>query len=422
MLPRLCWSSVGHSGFHVGVQLTQPTYKTLMTHTSDTDLLNHVLQLVSDSGSDGLLECFRLLLNEAMRHERSETLSAQPYQRTDARQGYSNGFKPKTLLTRMGPVELEIPQVRNGVPFYPSALDKGLRSEQALKLALAEMYVQGVSTRKVSAIVEELCGCSVSSTHVSDCAKKLDSQILLWRNRQLGSTPYLILDARYEKVRRDGQVLDCAVLVALGIDNKGKRSIVGVSAALSEAEVHWREFLKDLQKRGLHGVKFIVSDDHAGLKAARRAVFTSVPWQRCQFHLQQNAQAYVKSLDQRKPVASAVRAIFNCADLDASKTLLKQTVDKYLKTNSKLAEWMEASIPEGLSVFSMPEPHRCRLRTSNALERVNEEIRRRTRVANIFPNEQSLLRLVGAMLMEKSEDWETGKTYLNMKAQDLTQE
>ena len=393
-----------------------------MTHDSDSELLNHIVQLLNENGSEGLLECFRLLLNEAMRQERSEILGAQPYERTEQRQGYSNGYKPKTLLTRMGPVDLQIPQVRDGVAFYPKALEKGLRSEQALKLALAEMYVQGVSTRKVSAIVEELCGSSVSSTQVSDCAQKLDAQIQQWRTRSLGAFPYLVLDARYEKVRQDSQVLDCAVLIAMGVNAHGKRSIIGVSAALSEAEVHWREFLKDLQQRGLHALKFIVSDDHAGLQAARKAVFPGVPWQRCQFHLQQNAQAYVKSLDQRAPVAQSIRSIFNSPNLHAAQAQLKAVVGKYQKSNAKLADWIEENIPQGLAVFALPEEHRRRLRTSNGLERVNQEIRRRTRVANIFPNEQSLLRLVSALLMEISEEWETAKIYLNMDAQDPTPE
>ena len=392
--------------------------ETLMTHESDTDLLNHVLQLVTENGSQALSECFRLLLNEAMRQERSQALGAEPYERSEARQGYANGFKPKTLLTRMGPVELQIPQVREGVGFYPKALEKGLRSEQALKLALAEMYVQGVSTRKVSAIVEELCGGSVSSTQVSQCAKKLDEKIQVWRNRPLGAFPYLVVDARYEKVRRDGHVLDCAVLIAMGVDLEGKRSILGVSVALSEAEVHWREFLQELQQRGLHALKHIVSDDHTGLKAARKAVFPGVAWQRCQFHLQQNAQAYVPSLDQRTPVAQSIRSIFNCADLNSANVRLKQVVSHYQKTNAKLAQWIEGNIPEAFSVFALPEKHQKRMRTSNALERINQEIKRRTRVAKIFPNEASLLRLVSALLMETSENWESGKIYLNMEPVD----
>ena len=252
--------------------------------------------------------------DEAMRQERSHALQAQPYERTETRQGHANGFKPKTLATRLGPIQFRVPQVRGEVDFYPSALDKGIRSEQALKLALAEMYVQGVSTRKVSAIVEQLCGHSVSSTQVSQCAAQLDAQLEIWRTRPLGCFPYVFIDARYEKVRQGGSVLDCAVLIALGVGSDGKRSILGVSVALSEAEVHWRSFLSTLQKRGLHGVQLLISDDHAGLGAARTAVFPAVPWQRCQFHLQQNAQAYVPRLDQRAEVAQTIRSVFDCPD------------------------------------------------------------------------------------------------------------
>src|SRR5271157_885110 len=278
--------------------------KSMTTHRTDPELLNTVLQLLTDQGATGgLAEGLRLLVNEAMRQERSQALQAQPYQRTKTRQGHSNGFKPKTLDTRLGSIQFRIPQVRGGLDFYPSALEKGVRSEQALKLALAEMYVQGVSTRRVSAIVEQLCGTSVSSTQVSQCAAQLDVQLQAWRSRPLAAFPYLMLDARYEKVRHAGQLLDCAVLIAVGIDPNGKRSVLGLSVALSEAEVHWRQFLQSLQQRGLHGVRFIVSDDHAGLGIARTAVFPSVPWQRCQFHLQQNAQAYIPRLDQRTAVA-----------------------------------------------------------------------------------------------------------------------
>jgi len=182
-----------------------------MAHHTDPELLNHVLQLLSDQGHDGFAEGIRLLVNEAMRIERHQVLQAQPYERTDSRQGYANGYKPKTLASRVGPITFSVPRVRGQTDFYPSALEKGLRSEQALKLALAEMYVQGVFTRKVSAIVEELCGASVSSTQVSACAKALDAELQKWRDRPLGSCPYLVLDARYEKVRHDGQLRDCAV-------------------------------------------------------------------------------------------------------------------------------------------------------------------------------------------------------------------
>jgi putative transposase len=387
-----------------------------MTHQNDSELLNTILQQLNDTGLGGLLDGFRILLNEAMLRERSQALGAQPYERTDSRQGYANGFKSKTVHTRMGQLNLDIPQVRGPVDFYPSALEKGLRSEQALKLALAEMYVQGVSTRKVAAIVEELCGHSVSSTHVSQCAAKLDTLLETWRNAPLGRVAYVILDARYEKVRQDGQVLDCAVLIASGVEPSGKRRILGVSVALSEAEVHWREFLTRLQERGLCGVSYFVSDDHAGLKAARRAVFPSVPWQRCQFHLQQNAQAYVPKLDQRSKVAAQIRSVLNSADRPAAEQRLKEVVKEHQKTTPKLARWMEENLPEGLTVFTLPAEHQRRMRTTNSLERVNQELRRRTRVAGIFPNEASLLRLISARLMEISEEWETGKIYLNMQS------
>jgi len=386
-----------------------------MTHRADSELLNTVLQLITEQGPAGLAEGLRLLVNEAMLVERSQTLQAQPYQRTETRLGYANGFKDKTFTTRLGPIKFDIPQVRGDVPFYPSALQKGLRSEQALKLALAEMYVQGVSTRKVAAIVEELCGAAVSSTQVSECTKLLDTELEKWRARPLGCCPYLVLDARYEKVRLNGQLLDCAVLLAMGVNPDGKRTLLGVSVALSEAEVHWRAFLQSLSQRGLAGVQFIVSDNHVGLKAARTAVFPAIPWQRCQFHLQQNAQAHVPRLDQRAQVARAIRSLFDSPDLAAAQHQLKQLIDLYAKSAPKLAAWMEENLPQGFTAFGLPLAHQKRLRTSNALERVNQEIKRRTRVARLFPNEASLLRLVTAVIAEISEAWESGKIYLTME-------
>ena len=393
--------------------------KTIMTHPTQSELLNTVLQLFTREGLEGFAEGIRLLVNEAMRLERAAVLQAAPYERTDARLGHANGFKPKTVATRMAPITFSIPQVRGDTGFYPSALEKGIRSEQALKLAMAEMYVQGVSTRKVSAIVEELCGSSVSSTQVSACAQLLDLELQKWRDRPLESFPYLVFDARYEKVRHDGQLRDCAVLIALGITPAGQRVILGVSVALSEAEVHWRAFFQSLVQRGLCGVTYIVSDDHPGMAAARQAVFGAVPWQRCQFHLQQNAQAYVPRLDQRAEVARLIRSIFECASRPAAEQRLKEIVSQYTQSAPKLAVWMEENLPQGLTVFSLPAHHQKRLRTSNALERVNQELKRRTRVARVFPNETALLRLISALLNETSDEWETGKLYLNMEC--LTQ-
>ena len=308
---------------------------------------------------------------------------------------------------------MRVPQTR-GVEFYPSALEKGVRSERALKLAVAEMYVQGVSTRKVAAITEQLCGLEVTSGQVSRAAGALDEELQKWRDRLLGEAPYLILDARYEKVRHGGSVVSCAVLVAIGIDPQGQRSVLGVSVSLSEAEAHWRESLASLQARGLHGVRLVTSDAHAGLKEALDARLSGVPWQRCQFHLMKNALAYVPRPSMQPEVVASLRAVFDAPDRSEAERQLDLAVKKHRAKAPKLAEWLEVNVPESLTVFSLPAKHRRRLRTSNMLERLNEEINRRTQVAGLFPNEASALRLVSAVLMEISEDWETGRKYLTM--------
>lgn len=385
-----------------------------MAHHDQSNARDEVVHLLAEHGFEGMAQALETLLNEAMKLERSAVLGAAPYERTEARLGYANGFKPKTVASRLGKLHLQVPQTR-GVEFYPSALERGERSERALKLALAEMYVQGVSTRKVAEITRELCGCEVSSMQVSRAAELLDAELEIWRNRPLGATPYLILDARYEKVRHGGSVVDCAVLIAIGVTPDGRRSILGVSVSLSEAEVHWRAFLKSLIDRGLHGVRLITSDDHAGLGQARRACLPSVPWQRCQFHLMQNALHYVPKLPMRREVARDLRGVWDAPDRSEAERQLAALVEKYQTTAPQLAAWLEANVPEGLTVFALPAEHRRRLRTSNPLERLNEEIKRRTRVATLFPNEDSLLRLVTAILQETSEDWETGKIYLNLE-------
>lgn len=383
-----------------------------MTYRNDSTLSDDLLETIAENGMEALPEVLRLLLNAAMLLERQKHLGAGPYERTPERSAHANGFKDKTVHTRMGALALSIPQVREG-GFYPSALEKGLRTERALKLALAEMYVQGVSTRRVAAITEQLCGFEVSSSQVSRAAAEMDATFAAWRNRPLGEFPYVYLDARYESVRVDGRKHDAAVLIALGVDTAGKRQILGVSVSLSEQEVHWRTFLQSLVQRGLSGIRLVVSDAHAGLAAARRAVLGSVCWQRCQFHLQQNAQAYVTKQEQKAPLAAALRAVFNAANQHEAETLLAKLVTECRKTNPKLADGLETNVPEGFTVFSFPQNHRRLLRTTNGLERVNQEVKRRTRVCRLFPNEASCLRLVSAVLMEISEEWETGKAYLS---------
>ena len=389
-----------------------------MTQEKENNLLASLMQMVNENGLEAVAETFRILLNEAMKIERDQSLGAGLYERTDNRQGYANGYKPKSVDTRMGRLMVNVPQVRGSVQFYPSALEKGCRSERALKLAIAEMYVQGVSTRRVTEVLEKMCGLSVSSTQVSRVAQILDEELEKWRNRPLGEYPYLVLDAHYEKVRTAGSVVSCALLTAIGIDTDGRRSILGVSVSLSEAETHWREFLKSLQQRGLNGVKYVVSDDHDGLKAALNATMPGILWQRCQCHLQRNAASYVPKIKMRKQVHNDLRDIFNAPDRQQAQQRLKFYVAKYEKTAAKLSVWMEENLPEGLTVFALPEGHRKRMRTTNMLERVHEEINRRTRVAGLFPNEASLLRLVSAVLMELSEEWETGKRYLNMDVEN----
>jgi transposase-like protein len=227
---------------------------------------------------------------------------------------------------------------------------------------------------------------------------------------------YLYLDARYERVRQDGQVRDAAVLIATGVDPTGHRQVLGVSVALSEQEVHWRNFLQSLVTRGLRGLRLIISDDHAGLKAARQAVFGGVPWQRCQYHLQQNAQAYVPRKELQAEVAADIRMVFNAPDRTTANEYLTRIVQKYAKNASKLADWLEKNLPEGLTVFAFPVAHQRRLRTSNSLERVNRELDRRTTVVSIFPHEASCLRLVSAVLIEQDEEWQSGRVYLSFES------
>lgn len=384
-----------------------------MTCQIENTQFDFAMELLIQNGLDGIADSIAIMMNSAMQIERSRYLQAEPYERTGQRQGYANGYKPKTVKTRAGKVELAIPQTRDS-EFYPSCLERGLRSERALKIALAEMYVQGVSTRKVAKITEKLCGFEVSSSEVSRASKELDLQLESWRSRPLGAYPYVYLDARYENVRNGGIVTSSAVLVAIGVSTTGHRQVLGVSVELSEAEVHWRKFISNLKDRGLHGVKLFISDAHEGLKAARIATFPSVPWQRCQFHLQQNAGAYIPRKKMKKEVAERIRGIFNAHDDQEALRLLQLFISDYEDVAPDLTRWAEGAIPEGLTVFQMPAEHRRRIRTSNMLERLNREINRRTSVAGIFPNTESCLRLVTAVTMEKSDEWETSKIYLNM--------
>jgi putative transposase len=377
-----------------------------MAHQNDYTFIREF----AEKGLDAKPELLRVQINNAMQAERSKYLQAGEYERTEDRTGHANGYKPKTVKTRMGEITFAIPQVREG-GFYPSALEKGLRSERALVITLAEMYIQGVSTRKVKAITEQLCGVEISAMQVSRAVAQLDGVLQEWRERPLGEITYLYVDAHYEKVRQAGQVRDAAVLMATGITPEGERQVLGVSVSLSEHESHWKSFLKGLKDRGMNGVELVISDDHEGLGAARRAVLGSIPWQRCHFHLQQNAGAYVPKQAMRAVVAADIRSMFNAPDRKTAEEFLQAAIQKYAVSAPRLSAWLEENLSEGFAFFDFPLEHRRSIRTTNSLERANKEIRRRTRVVGVFPNEASCLRLISALLMEISEEWQIGKHY-----------
>jgi transposase-like protein len=381
-----------------------------------------VLEQLIEHGPNEIASVFGRAFELAMQIERERFLQAGLYERSPDRRGYANGYKPKRIDTPAGTVNVEVPKTagHDGAPFYPQSLERGRRSVRAVMLAVAEMYVKGVSTRDAETVMREFGIESLSSTQVSRAAKLLDDELEAWRTRPLGQVRYLILDARYEKMRHGGVVRDVAVLSAIGIGPDERRRVLGVSIALSEAEVHWRAFLESLVARGLRGVEFIVSDDHAGLRAARRAVLGGATWQRCQFHLAQNAIHHAPNADIRKRIGKQLKAVWTADDLVRAETALGELVAGYRDTAPKLADWLEQNAPEGLAVFTLPEHHRKRMRTSNPMERsVQQELKRRTVKVRVFPGEDALLRLVSAVLVEIDEKWASDtKAYIKWECQD----
>ena len=385
--------------------------------TSDQTQNNIVALLIEElsSGKDEKMKfLLEIVLNAVMKTERDIALQATPYERSNDRLGYANGFKDKCLNSRMGKLKLNIPQTR-GIAFYPGCIEKGLRSEKALKAAVAEMYITGVSTRKVEKIAEQLCGLEINSMQVSRMTKELDEDFEKFRNRPLGHFSYVTFDATYIPVRHNGTVRKQATLIACGVNAFGRREALGLSISLSEAEIHWKTFFNSLVKRGLTGIKLITSDDHAGLQSAMQSVFPGVPWQRCQFHMSKNAQQYAPKKHMREEIASSMRDIFNCPSIETAGLMVRNTVKQFEKIAPEFTQWLEENISESLTCLSFPQGHRKKIRTSNSLERVNREIKRRTRVAVLFPNNESALRLATAVLIEIHEDWATGNQYLDME-------
>ena len=392
-----------------------------MSETEGRVIAELMEQLIAH-GPEAMGEAFTELVNLAMRLERERFLGAGRYERTPERRGYANGYKPKRVDTPAGTVTVEVPKTRGhgGAPFYPQALERGRRSCRAVMLAVAEMYVKGVSTRDAARVMAEFGLEGLSSTQVSRAAKLLDDELEAWRERDLGAFPYLVLDARYEKVREGGVVRDAAVLTAVGVDPDGRRRILGVSAKPSEAEVHWRGFLDRLVARGLRGVTYVVSDDHAGLGVARKAVLPGAVWQRCQFHLALNAIHHAPTLAIRRRIGAELRRIWNAATLEDAEAELRRLVASYAAAAPDLAAWLEANVPEGLAAFTLPEGHRKRLRTANPIERaVQQELKRRTAKVRVFPSRDALLRLVSAVLAEIDDEWlATDRRYITWGDRD----
>lgn len=352
-------------------------------------------------------------LQEVLEGEMTQFLGAAPSERSEGRSGYRAGYYGRSLVTRIGKLELRVPRDRGG-EFSTALFERYARSERALVSALAEMYVQGVSTRKVKAITEELCGHSFSASAISSINKGLDEALGRFAKRRLDeSYPYLILDARYERVRDAGVIAHRAVLIAIGINGEGQRQVLAVELANRESQSSWKEFLTGLKERGLSGVEFVVSDDHAGLKRAIREVLTEAPWQRCYVHFLRNALDYLprKADDD---CLQELRWLYDRRDIGEANRDLAAWVVKWQGKYAKLVDWVESNIAETLTFYRLPRAHHKHLKSTNVLERLNEEIKRRTRVVRIFPNAQSCLRLIRALCVETHEGWLEDNRYLNM--------
>jgi len=369
-------------------------------------------QEASEDGDDGIRRLLETVVQRVLDEELTAFLGAESHERTEARQGYRNGYKPRQLKTRVGTLDLLVPKDREG-RFQTELFGRYQRSEKALLLAVAEMYVRGVSTRKVKGITEALCGLEISRTQVSELSKGLDAEVAAWRARPLSKAyPYLVVDARYEKVRGDSHVASRGVLLVVGIGEDGFREILGTYTANTESETTWSEVFSDLRDRGLSGVRFVVSDDHPGLQAAIDRHFQGALWQRCQVHFLRNVLARVSKKD-RSGVMDLMRAITNAPTLEAARAALKQATAAVQSRYPKVAELLDEHGEEMLAVYQLPEPHRKRMRSTNMLERYNQELKRRTRVVRIFPDDRSCLRLVTALAIEQSEEWQE-RRYLDM--------
>ncbi|MCS4504368.1 IS256 family transposase [wastewater metagenome] len=386
----------------------------MATHTRKATASGEALEALLGEDRDLLRALVHETVQQALEAQMQECLKAAPGERTEAREGYRAGYYARTLVTRVGKLELRVPRDRDG-QFSTSLFERYQRSEKALVSALMEMYVQGVSTRKVKAITEELCGVSFSASAISAINRGLDGRLAEFATRRLAEPyPYLILDARYEKVREGGVITAQAVLIAIGINWEGRRQILGVELANRESATSWREFLQGLRERGLHGVELVVSDEHAGLRRAVMEIFAEAVWQRCYVHFLRNALDHLprKADDD---CLQELRWLYERRDASEAQRDLAAWLERWQPKYPKLCDWVEGNIGETLTFYRLPRAHHKHLKSTNMLERLNEEIRRRTRVVRIFPNAASCLRLVRALAAETHEGWLEDNRYLNMQ-------
>lgn len=371
------------------------------------------IQKVLVNDADFLKGLLQQSLQEILKAEFFEYIKAEPYERTTNRTSYRNGSYVRSLKTRVGKIELSVPRDRSG-QFRTELFERYQRSEKAFVLNLLEMYLHGVSTRKVKKIVEEVCGIDISISQLSELNKNLDEQIKKWRERKLKkSYPYLMVDARYEDIREEGQVTSKAVLLAVGIDESGYRDILSIEVGDSENEQEWFRFFQDLKSRGLADVKYVVSDDHTGLVKAIKRAFQGVSWQRCQVHFMRNFMSKL-SVRERQEYVKYLKDVFNAPDVKKARERKEKLVKELEALKPKVAEWLDQEIEYCFTVYQLPLSHRQKMKSTNMLERFNQEILRRTRVIRIFPNKESCIRLIGAISMEQSEEWQTGRRYLKM--------
>ena len=388
-----------------------------MAQLKDSPMAARVREALIDQ-PDFFRDIIQVALQRLLEEEITLHLNADPHERTEERRGYRNGYRSRQLKTRVGTLSLLVPMDREGT-FKTELFDRYQRSEKALVLSLMEMYLEGVSTRKVKDITEVLCGTSFSKSTVSRLTGQLDADLSAWRERRLGDVayPYLVVDARYEHVRLGGRVVSQGVLVVKGVREDGQRELLAVDVADSESEATYDALFRRLKERGLHGVQLVTSDDHKGLVAAIQRHFQGASWQRCQVHFLRNARGKVARKYQAALKAD-LKAIYAAPDREWALSLAREVVERWSASHPAVAEWLEVGIEATLACFAFPEPHRRRIRSTNGLERFNQELRRRTRVVRIFPNREACLRLVTALCVEQSEEWLSGRKYLDMELLD----